>query len=95
VEWTLKKKKVPFKVTATTMNEHSDEEHGIEVRDWCCSTNDCSPGEAHGPVGNVILPINVLASIEGAWKIVCTGLREYAHQPLVRRRLLKTRGIKY
>lgn len=44
-----------FKVTATAMNENRNEEHRIIVRDDGCPTNDHTPTEGHGPVGNVVL----------------------------------------
>lgn len=74
------------------MYEHRDEEQGIEVWDGGCETDDCSPGEAHGPVGHIVLGIEILVSTKDAQKTALAGLREYAHQPLVRRRLLQREG---
>jgi hypothetical protein len=92
VECPRREHDVPFEVTATTVDKHCDEEHGIKVRDGGSQTDDRSPGEAHSPVGNIVLPIDVLASTKAARKMGLTGLREYAHQPLVRRRLLRREG---
>lgn len=37
------------------MNEHCDEEDAVEVGDGGCCADDQAPGEAHGPVGHVVL----------------------------------------
>jgi hypothetical protein len=37
------------------MNEHCDEEDAVEVGDGGCRADDQAPGEAHGPVGHVVL----------------------------------------
>ena len=36
------------------MDEHHDEEHGVEVGDDGRGADDCAPGEALDPVGNVV-----------------------------------------
>ena len=36
------------------MDEHNDEEHGVEVRDYGRGADDGAPGEALDPVGDVV-----------------------------------------
>jgi len=50
----------PFKVTSTAVDKHRNEEHGVEVWNGGCEADDRPPGEAHGPVGNVVRQINTL-----------------------------------
>jgi len=44
----------PLKVTPTPMYQYGDEKHGVEVRNYGCRSNDCTPGKTHSPVGNII-----------------------------------------
>ena len=37
------------------MHKHSDEEHGVEIRNWGGKANNGTPSERHCPVRNVIL----------------------------------------
>lgn len=46
---------LPLEVTSTPVDQDSDEEDAIEVRDGSSGTNDSAPEEAHNPVGDVIL----------------------------------------
>ena len=44
----------PFEVAATPMDEHCDEEDGVEVRDRRGRADAETPGETHDPVGDVV-----------------------------------------
>ena len=48
-------KRSPFEIPADTVNEDGDEEHGVKIRDRCGGADDSAPGEAHYPIGNIIL----------------------------------------
>ena len=37
------------------MHKHSDEEHGVEIRNRGGKANNGAPSERHDPVGNIIL----------------------------------------
>ena len=74
------------------MDEHCDEEDTVKVRDGGGRADDQAPGEAHGPVGDVVLYAPGISSESSAPGFVVgirTGLRENCHQPLVRSRLLR------
>jgi len=43
-----------LKVTGTTMEKDDDEEHGVEVGDDGCGSDDGPPCEGHGPIGDVV-----------------------------------------
>ena len=82
----------PFEIPATTVNEDCDEEHGVEIRDGCRRADDSAPGEAHYPIGNIILVFRIQDVNSHQRRAGLTGLRLYAHQPLVSRRLLASFG---
>ena len=91
----LPKKKevaVPLEIARCTVDEHCDKEHAVEIRDRRRSANDKAPGEAHDPVGYIVLcfKVNHYSPKKTVW--VSTGLRENYHQPLVRSRLLEERS---
>jgi len=44
-----------LEVASTVMDEHGDEEDGVEVGNDCRASDDSTPAEAHGPVGDVVL----------------------------------------
>lgn len=44
-----------LKVASTAMDEDGDEEDGVEVGNDGCTSDHCTPAEAHGPVGDVVL----------------------------------------
>jgi len=43
-----------LKVASTAMDEDGDEEDGVEVGNDGCTSDHCTPAEAHGPVGDVV-----------------------------------------
>lgn len=47
-----------FKVTPAAMDEYRDEENRVEVRNDGCTSDNNTPAEAHGPVGNIVLRKN-------------------------------------
>ncbi len=85
----------PLEITGRAVNEHGDEEDAVEIWDGRCCADDQAPGEAHGPVGHVVLYFGDGSSesttpVAGfVARALRTGLRETPHQPLVRRRLLQ------
>lgn len=78
---------VPLEVASATVNEDSNEEDGVEVRDGGAQALAETPRETHGPIRDVVLFIKVSTRFETVACMTRTGLREYAHQPSVRRRL--------
>lgn len=50
---------VPLKIARRAVNEHGDEENTVEIRDWRRIANDKAPGEAHDPVGHIVLGFKV------------------------------------
>jgi len=44
----------PLEIAGGAVDEHSDEEDTVKVRDGRSRADDQAPGEAHGPVGHVI-----------------------------------------
>lgn len=71
------------------MYEDGDEEHRVEIWDGRACALTETPGEAHDPIGNVILHEMVRKKIMRCnIEKIRTGLREYAHQPSTSRRLL-------
>jgi hypothetical protein len=72
------------------MNENRNEEHGIIIRDDGCPANDHTPTEGHDPVSDVVLVGCQDTFMRGMRNGRHTGLREYLHQPLINRRLLRT-----
>lgn len=50
---------LPLKVTSTPVDEDSDEEDAIEIRDRSSGANNSAPEEAHGPVGDVVLVMSM------------------------------------
>lgn len=46
---------VPFKIASASMHEYSDEEYGIKVRNRRSGANNETPGQAHDPVGDIVL----------------------------------------
>ena len=87
-----KKVGVPFEIARRTVDEHCDEENTVEIRDRGRSTDDKAPGEAHDPVGHIVLSlkVNLYLPQKSVW--VSTGLRENCHQPFVRSRFLEERS---
>ena len=54
-EVTLPKVDIPLKVARRPVDEHCDEEKAVEIWDWRRSADDKAPGEAHDPVGYIVL----------------------------------------
>lgn len=46
---------IPFKVAAASVDEHGDEENGIEVWDERGGAGNSAPAETHDPVCDIVL----------------------------------------
>jgi hypothetical protein len=46
---------LPFEITASAMNEDSNEERRVEIRNWRCSPNRQAPSQTLQPISNIIL----------------------------------------
>lgn len=78
------------------MHKDGDEEHRVEVWYGRCGADAKTPCEALNPVGGVVLAEIRIKQCDKkiTVRVSLTGLRAYAHQPLVRRRLLYMRHVK-
>jgi hypothetical protein len=81
----------PFEISSTAVDQNDNEKDRVEVGDDRCCTNNSAPHQTHGPVGDIILSTKNIGkqreNDERPGKRLA-GLREYAHQPLIKRRLL-------
>ena len=77
-----------LEIPSAAMDQDSDEEHGVEVWNRWRSPNTETPSKTLNPVGSVILYESEII-VDANQKTIRTGLRAYAHHPLVRRRLLQ------
>ena len=50
----MKPKDIPLKVACAPVQEDSDEEYGVEIRDDSSSTDDRTPCQTHDPISDII-----------------------------------------
>lgn len=58
------------------MNKHSNEEHGVEVGDNGRCSDNGTPSEAHGPIGNIIWFARILPPTAGKQTVTMRRLNE-------------------
>lgn len=76
-----------LEVASAAMDQNSDEERRVEIWNRWRSPNAETPSKTLNPVGSVVLYENEI-TVDTNQETTRTGLRAYAHHPLVRRRLL-------
>lgn len=81
----------PFEIASTSVDQNDNEKDRVEVGNDGCCANNSTPHQTHSPVGDIILQtknIGEQRKIDERPGKRLAGLREYAHQPLIKSRLL-------